>query len=279
MQKLQALSKRLDQFLHKQDSQNNEELRLLIQDSAYVQFVGDMEHAIYGQATWTAAQLKTLSDQYITEDLEALSTNQQQQLQQYLLNNMPKVGDSVTTEALAVWFKQTFEVGATDVYKNNGIDTAFSLRSPAYLATINSQADYLLNKSSLDDTTRNSLINLIAKDKEAGMTVPEIAKDITDTFADIAKSRADMIAYTETASMYNRGQYSAMKESGVMFKEWVPLGDPCATICLPNSEGPMIPMDAVFDSGDLMPPAHPRCECVLDYQIADLTAAEAWDGE
>jgi SPP1 gp7 family putative phage head morphogenesis protein len=278
MHKLTALNKRLSQFLAKQSDQNDP-LHQLHKDPGFDNFQLDLETAILAQATWTATQLLDLEAKYIADDLAPMTADQVANLSLYLDRFMPSVSDAMTNEKVYQWFKQTFDYGVSTVYDAQGITANFNLTSPNYIGMIQADTNMLLDKSTLDSTTRKALIDLIATDKEQGMTVDEISADIQENFIDISATRADMIARTETTRMLNQGQYAAMKESGVTMKAWLAYGsDPCPT-CLANAGDDFIPMSAMFSSGDLMPPPHPRCECSLDYMSVDIAPGDAWEGE
>lgn len=276
--KLQALEKRLNRFLAKQ-SKENDGFHQLQQSPDYDEFEHDMAVAILAQATWTAKQLHSLEAQYISDDLASLSAEQIAELQQYLDQFMPSIAEAVDNHKVYNWFKQSFTHGVNTVYDAHDLPNDFKLTNPNYLGMIQNDANTLLDKSTLDDTTRKALTKLITEDKAAGMTVSEISADIQDKFSNLSKVRADMIARTETVRMMNQGQYAAMKESGVQTKAWLALGSNPCPICMSNAGDDWIPMTAMFGSGDLMPPAHPRCECSLDYMSIDISPSNVWDGE
>jgi len=70
-----------------------------------------------------------------------------------------------------------------------------------------------------------------------------------------------MIARTESADALEQAFMDRAGDMGINGKEWVTF-DPCE-ICEANEAEGVVPLDHVFSSGDLRPPAHPNCRCAL----------------
>lgn len=156
---------------------------------------------------------------------------------------------------------------------------SFNVTNVQYINALKSSSNYLLQKSSLDEVTRKTIIDTIAKGKSMGLTNDEVADLLTsDEYLDIANWRADMIARTETANAMMDGQLAGMKENGVTTKAWVVAGPGC-TICDPNEDDGFISMDDNFSSGDDSPPGHPNCECYLESGMIDLDSIDIWGGQ
>lgn len=155
----------------------------------------------------------------------------------------------------------------------------FNVTNTQYISALKSSTNYLLQKSSLDEATRKTIIDTIAKGKALGLTNDEVADLlVSDEYLDIADWRADMIARTETANAMMQGQMAGMHENGVTTKAWVVAGPGC-DICDPNEDDGFINIDDTFSSGDDAPPAHPNCECYLESGMIDLDAIDIWGGE
>lgn len=155
----------------------------------------------------------------------------------------------------------------------------FTLTNDAYIAKLKSQTNYLLNKSNLDDTTRQRLISIIKNGALDGLTTDEIADSITEEFDGISDWRADMIANTETNQAMSQGQLASMTENGVTTKAWVIAGPGGDEICDGNASDGFIPVGEDFSSGDDAPPGHPNCECYLEAGEIDLESVNLWSGE
>lgn len=260
------------------DYQPNPYFEELIASKAFKNFELDFRKAIKSQAEWTSSQLEEVESQILGEDLK-LSTDQVAELEAYLYDNMPSISTYVDESLVVAWYIKVVNDSVSGLYKTYSSAVNFDLRSEAYISQLKNSANLILTKSSLDNTTRKQLADLIIQNRVAGMTWQEIAKDIDSKFTDISKIRAKMIAYTETANTMNAAQYNAMAKAGVQMKEWLGLGPNICPICLGNvGDGP-IPIDSMFSSGDLMPSAHVFCECGLDYVVGDISPESFWDGE
>lgn len=106
------------------------------------------------------------------------------------------------------------------------------------------------------------------------------ALDATQKYAERKhRARAMTIAQTESAFAYNRGADEGIRQAqaagylGVMRKRWSTLGDDAVCGVCNSLNGVEIDMDAEFDitgrilfpGHHLMPPAHPRCACAVEY--------------
>ena len=130
----------------------------------------------------------------------------------------------------------------------------------AELAGLTDNEDY-----SLDSATRAMLRGTIVKGLTDNIGADAIAEAIKETYA-FSDERAELIAMTEIASANSLGAlagYEEAQRSGVRLgKSWLILEDACE-ICHENEDAGVIELDEAFPSGDLAPPAHPNCRCVL----------------
>lgn len=106
------------------------------------------------------------------------------------------------------------------------------------------------------------------------------ALDATQKYAERKhRQRAMTIAQTESAFAYNRGADEGIRQAqsegylGIMKKRWSTSGDDAVCEICASLEGTEIDMDAEFDfkgrvlfrGHKLLPPAHPRCACAIEY--------------
>ena len=91
--------------------------------------------------------------------------------------------------------------------------------------------------------------------------VPGITSDLRHAFTDMSKSRAQMIARTETSDALGEAFMDRAKEMNIEAIEWV-TSEPCP-ICAGNEGDGVIPIDQAFSSGHDRPPAHPNCRCAV----------------
>ncbi len=106
------------------------------------------------------------------------------------------------------------------------------------------------------------------------------ALDATQKYAERKhRARAMTIAQTESAFAYNRGADEGIRQAqnegylGVMKKRWSTSGDDAVCELCASLEGVEIDMDSDFDirgkllfeGHHMLPPAHPRCACAVEY--------------
>lgn len=106
------------------------------------------------------------------------------------------------------------------------------------------------------------------------------ALDATQKYAERKhRARAMTIAQTESAFAYNRGADEGIRQAqdagylGVMIKRWSTSGDDRVCQMCASLEGVEVGMDADFNIGGrtlfrgqhMLPPAHPRCACAVEY--------------
>lgn len=106
------------------------------------------------------------------------------------------------------------------------------------------------------------------------------ALDATQKYAERKhRARAMTIAQTESAFAYNRGADEGIRQAqdagciGVMIKRWSTSGDDGVCQLCASLEGVEVGMDADFNIGGktlfrgqhMLPPAHPRCACAVEY--------------
>jgi hypothetical protein len=114
------------------------------------------------------------------------------------------------------------------------------------------------------DTTRGRLRKLMLSAVKNGMSASQLRDAVSDDFS-FSNVRALMIARTEMAFASTGGAktgYDLMRDKFdlKMQKSWL-LGDKPCEICIANNEQGEIPYEQEFESGDLIPPAHPNCVC------------------
>ena len=76
--------------------------------------------------------------------------------------------------------------------------------------------------------------------------------------------------------MVGTAESDAATNNGATGKVWVTTGAPCE-ICADNESDGEIGIDESFSSGDDTEPAHPNCQCIVEYTFADFTG-DIWSG-
>lgn len=173
-------------------------------------------------------------------------------------------------------------LGGQEALDKMGIDALFNLKNKDVLRILSDSEQVMV--SSVDDTTRRYLAMRISEGREAFLTVDEIAKNIADELPEITKTRAEVIALTETARAISTVQLETFKRNGIREKEWATARDErVCPVCGPL-HGKVIKIDDYFESGEFVegaPPIHPRCRCDILEIIPDdfITNADYWIGD
>lgn len=241
------------------------------------------ENGLKDQASWVADHLdELLSGAGVATDTLELTADQTDKLHGQLRRDMPKIGDLVTEYKVFSLLKSFFEWSAVQQYRRWGYTAkatvSFNLTNQKYIQALQDRAAYLLNQSSLDDTTLDQIISLIGDGKLDGLTNSEVASQLTDQFDDISQSRADMIARTEAANAMGAANHATASENGAQTKSWIAAGGAHDDECADNADAGEIPIDQPFPSGDMYEPAHPNCECYTEAGLIDLDSIDLWDG-
>ena len=115
----------------------------------------------------------------------------------------------------------------------------------------------------MDEETKRKLAQVVADAIEQKKGVPGLARNVFNEFENMTRYRSRMRARTETAKALSEGQTQRMKAMGVEYKEWHRTSGYDCGVCEDNENAGVIPMNTAFPSGDMAPPAHPNCMCVL----------------
>jgi len=126
--------------------------------------------------------------------------------------------------------------------------------------------------SGLPDELYQRVLNDISKGLSAGESVSVLTDRINQTFNDIERGTADVIANTETAAAFNYATNNAAIAAGVEFKQWIHGGSVIPRADHLAIDGLVVPMDEPFPVGSppLMYPHAPNgspedvinCSCV-----------------
>ena len=120
----------------------------------------------------------------------------------------------------------------------------------------------------ISDTTRDKLRRIITEAFQDETDIKVIASKIQTALQDdeagiFTDARAEMIAQTEVARAQAEGNFDVWKQSGLVETvRWTVSADEPCDECAGN-EDEVVEFGKEFQSGDIMPPAHPRCRCVL----------------
>lgn len=129
----------------------------------------------------------------------------------------------------------------------------------------------------LTDSTRDMIRSTIATGMADNLSNLEIAEALEEAYA-FSPERAEVIAMTEIASANSEGALAGYREAAdigvTVRKSWLMLEDACP-ICEENADNGIIELDEEFPSGDMTPPGHPNCRCVLVPEVEGGEGEEA----
>lgn len=135
----------------------------------------------------------------------------------------------------------------------------------------------------------NNIVDTLKKDHPR-MKQESIQKKAREAAAKYAerqhRERAMMIAQTESAFAYNRGADEGVRQAqeqgllGVVKKRWSTSGDDGVCSICSSLDGVEVDMDKEFDfkgkilfrGHHMLPPAHPRCACAVEYIEESISA-------
>lgn len=154
----------------------------------------------------------------------------------------------------------------------------FRLFSPELMERIGQHAG-----RNFDAASREELTRVIRGSFDSGLTVPQTAKEIRRSFADVSKAKATMLARTDLVSMANGGNYMAARmvfqfEAQPPLKVWLNAHDARVRPSHVEANGQKVPLESPFRVGgaDLMYPGdgqapareviHCRCTFTVEEQ-------------
>lgn len=120
----------------------------------------------------------------------------------------------------------------------------------------------LTGRMNVVETTREWVKGLVGQTIEQGESLQTLTKNLRSGWG-FSRSRAEMIARTETTNAITRGSLASYQSQGTEGVQWLAGGwNPC-DICLANAGQEPIPVGSSFSSGHDGPAAHPNCQCTL----------------
>jgi Phage Mu protein F like protein len=120
----------------------------------------------------------------------------------------------------------------------------------------------------ISDTTRDKIKRIVEEAFKGETRISDISEKvqqalIADDAGIFTEARAKTIAQTEVAHAQAGGVFDVWEKSGlVQTVRWTVSADEPCDICADN-EDEVVDFGEEFESGDIMPPAHPNCRCVL----------------
>jgi SPP1 gp7 family putative phage head morphogenesis protein len=143
-----------------------------------------------------------------------------------------------------------------------------------------SQEAYRRRIVGIADTTRNQIIDAVARGFADGLAQDGVADYVLDLVPQFSRQRAEIIARTEVHGAANYGALGAAKETGIeLRKEWLAAEDERTRPDHEAANGQIVDMDGMFDVGGyaMAYPGDPSgpasqvisCRCTLAYIPVD----------
>jgi len=130
---------------------------------------------------------------------------------------------------------------------------------------------------SLEATTRQRLDKVLNTSASEGWGYARTERAIRREFRDMAASRAETIARTETANAYESARrivaQGVRADGEVVEQRWL-VTYACCDLCAMNEQAGWMPLDAPYPSGSDKPPEHPNCRCSVQYRTAEGSQTE-----
>lgn len=114
----------------------------------------------------------------------------------------------------------------------------------------------------ITSAVRQQIRSIVTDAFESETPLDSMIADIQDAGA-FSDSRAEMIARTEVSNAQSQGNYEVWTAVGVEQVQWLLSADHSEPCVCEDNEDELRAIGKPFPSGDLMPPAHPNCWCVL----------------
>jgi hypothetical protein len=117
----------------------------------------------------------------------------------------------------------------------------------------------------ITDSVRDDIRAIVKNAFEGETPLKDIIADLEEA-GPFTNARAKMIARTEVAQAQSAGNYETWKKIEVAQTKWLLSADHDWSKDDPDCEdndSVTVDLGAAFPSGDLFPPAHPNCQCVL----------------
>ncbi len=154
----------------------------------------------------------------------------------------------------------------------------FDLKDIGVIEGLGKKTDLLIN--GVDITTKAWLANQIINGKKEKLKDIEIANNIREKISVTYKHRAEKVARTESADIVNRMEFETAIRNQATGKRWRTAGMNICPICEANEQDGLVGISASFNSGNLRPPAHANCKCLLEFDVPlIITNQGGWTGE
>lgn len=238
----------------------------------------------YGKKKWEAKIARTSKqEKEFTKKVKAIFAKQEQDVLA-ALGNTKKIDWSKPSEitwramwaSLATVYRDIFLVEGSAALAEVGVSGIFQVGNPRINGYIKDMVGRVAKQA--NDTTVAEIEAIVKQGNEEGVGAAEMALRIKRKFAEFSRTRAEMIARTETTTASTYAEIDAWKSSGVVSgKEWYTAPDERVCKQCNAMHGKVLEDVSAnfFDKGatfqgvklDYMdvkgPSLHPSCRCTL----------------
>lgn len=187
-------------------------------------------------------------------------------IQRHDWNWLARYGEVVTQE-LALVFEIAFE---EELSTAKAVDTMAARLSILWAETRAAELLSATEDASLLVLTQQRVRTVLAEGLREGLGVRAIARRLESDIG-FSRSRADMIAQTETMTALAQGSRGAALSQGRDQKRWNTQGTATVcNVCADNEAQGWIPAGDPFVGGRDVNPQHPRCRCRVRYRTSAL---------
>lgn len=179
-------------------------------------------------------------------------------------------------EAVDAFVKQMIAASGQAAIDTVGVNTQFNVDNPKVQVMI----DKFQNRiKSINDTTWDEIKGVLQQAYDDGWTLSDIEKELRSRYSQFGKSRAEMIARTETNGIVNKASLEGYRETGVVEKkEWIATQDSVTRDAHAEADGQIVGLDEYFIVGGelLQCPGDPngsaenviQCRCAVAPVVA-----------
>lgn len=181
--------------------------------------------------------------------------------------------EQVATKSLADGVSQGYAAQASEF----GLEASFKQTPEQALSWAREHA--AAEVTSIDETTRGHIRNLVEYGIDEGESYSEVAASIRNQFEEFSSYRSELIAVQENAMAYESGSYSLVKEIetvGIKMEKSLtgPLDGVTSEECQEALAVGWIPTDEPFPNGEMTAPIHIGCRHATAYRVAEEPAPQ-----
>ena len=195
----------------------------------------------------------------VAKTIETITTTEKADINQASFDDY---FESIDIDGLEDSLKWAGTQGGKEAVRKLNLGLSFTLTNPKYLELLGDRSTYLIN--SVDNTTKEYLINAISQGKSNGLTNDQIARQINKDMDLISKERAKLIVDTEVANAMGTVEIDTYKEHGVEKQQWITSEDDMVCESCQALDQEIVDVGQSFSDGTDTYPQHPRCRCYIN---------------